>query len=200
MNVRLKYFLDFTAGVFFRGQLHMTNYRAKMYMVTVSAETEDHNIAFERIKHYVTTVIDSSVLINAEDEDRCRALAQSGLRVITLPEEPVDQVVGMMLFTKLNAIMEKRMLLLEIELASEIGGNLIYLHADDENLGPLEAAGWWHQSDLSHCHDQFLNDENRMHLNRYAAWRELELNWPVNEELPAGNTIVFADFGKDAKK
>lgn len=200
MNVRLKYFIDFTAGVFFQNRLHMTNYRVKMYMVTVSPESDDHNIAFERIRHYVTSVIDSAIFINANDVERCQSLMKSGLRVVTLPDEPVDQVIGMMLFTKLNAIMEKRMLLLEIELASEIGGNMIYLHADDENLGPMEGPGWWSQGDLSYCHDKFLQNENLMHLSHYAAWRELELNWPVDDEAPTGNTIVFADFGKDAKK
>jgi hypothetical protein len=33
-----------------------------------------------------------------------------GINVTTLPEEPVDQIIGMMLYYKLNAIMEGRMI------------------------------------------------------------------------------------------
>lgn len=201
MNARLQYYFEFTAGVVFNDVLTMGTYRANVYMVTVSTIPEEHNIAFERLKYYIGSIVDSAVFISAADEDRCRALQQAGVRIITLPEEPVDQVIGIMLFCKLNAIMENRMSLLEIEISSDIGGNMVYLHADSESIGPLEGPGWWQEPDLSCCHDTFTKDEQVMRLGRNAMWRELELNWPVDATVKeSGNTIVFADFNRDAPK
>lgn len=204
MNVRLKHLIEFTAGVFFDGMLKMGNYHITLHLITVSLDPEEHNVAFERMKFFIEEVMGSAILISADDRDRCTALAKTGARIITLPEEPVDQVVGIMLHSKLNAIMEGRMDLVEIEIASEIGGNMVYMHHDDESMGPFEQAGWWREPDLSHCHKDFMEEEYVARLTRNAVWRDLGLNWPnadgVAKDHIVDNNIVFADFNRDGTK
>jgi hypothetical protein len=118
----------------------------------------------------------------------------------TLPEEPVDQVVGIMLHCKLNAIVENRMIITETEIASELGENIAYLHNDDEQLGPLSDAGWWQDSDASHCDHQLISTDKVVAVNFNSSWRELNLQWKNESsvvETDSDNKLVFADFTKD---
>ncbi len=198
MNVRLQYPMTFTAGIFYNSELTMNNYNIRLWLTTNSLDHNEHNIAYERMRYFVQKTLDSSVFIYSEDSERCQLLAKSGVRITTLPADPVDQIIGMMLYSKLNAIMEQRMILHEVEVSSELGDGMIYMHGADENIGPLEEPGWWAEADLTHYDNALVDHDKVMTLNRSAAWRELGLAWPDSaENTDTGNTIVFADFNRN---
>jgi hypothetical protein len=200
MNVRLQYEVDFTAGFFFNDMLRMNNYKIRLWMMTTTTDSESHNIAFERIKYFIGQSLDSGVFINKHNEEQCKLLAAAGVKIITLPEEPVDQLVGIMLYCKLNAICEDRMIIGEVEVRSELGGEVTYMHGEDEPIGPYDQAGWWNDANLIHYHSKITETENIVSLSTIASWRELDLHWPEDEidaALDTGNTIVFGNFGRD---
>lgn len=199
MNVRLKYYMEFTAGCCYDNDISMANYQMNLHMLTVSQRTEDHNVALERIKYFVYKQLESSIFINVEDKDRCRLLSDAGLRLTTLPTEPFDQIVGLMLYSKLNAIMEGRMLVTELEFSSDIGSNVVYLHNEEESAGPFKHDGWWSESDLRHHHGM-IDNTKIMSMNRDSTWRDLDLGWAKSDDDNTGNTIVFADFNRNAPK
>lgn len=202
MNVRLMYPMRFNAGVYYNGAMKMNSYVAKLWMITNTTDGESHNTAFERMRHFVHNVIDSSIFINANDREVCQRWADSGINITTLPNEPIDQIVGIMLYCKLNAIMEDRIIIGEIEISSELGDGVVYLHSGEENQGEFDEAGWWNNSDTINYHPEFYENDNVMTVERNAVWRELGLDWPdeiVNEE-DSGNTIVFADFNRNDSK
>jgi len=116
MNVRLNYSIEFTAGFYFNDMLKMNNYKIRLAMMTATPDEESVNIAFERIKYFIGDSIDSGVFINKGNEEQCKLLANAGVKIITLPDEPVDQLIGIMLYCKLNAICEDRMILGELEI------------------------------------------------------------------------------------
>ncbi len=200
MNVRLQYEVDFTAGFFFNDMLRMNNYKIRLWVMTTTTDSESHNIAFERIKHFIGQSLDSGVFINKDNEEQCKLLASAGVKIITLPEEPVDQLVGIMLYCKLNAICEDRMVIGEVEVRSELGGEVTYMHGEDEPIGPYDQAGWWNDANLIHYHSKITETENIVSLSTIASWRELDLHWPEDEidnSQNTGNTIVFGNFGRD---
>ena len=201
MNVRLQYTIHFTAGVHYGGQLIMNGYRLTAYMVTNVREAELTNTAFERLKYFVTEEMDSTVFINSEDQEACRLYAAAGIKITTLPKEPVDQIVGVMLFHKLNAIMEDRITVLETELSSHLGDNMVYLHSENENAEDIEIPKWWTTPDLTHFELEYKDGDHVFSLapGNYSVWAELGLGWPNDEPKETGN-IVFADFGKDETK
>ena len=204
MNVRLHYSFDFTAGFYFDGMLHMNNYTVRLWMMTATSDGESHNIAFDRIKFFVASSLDSGVFINGDDKEQCRLLANAGVKIITLPDDPVDQLIGIMLYCKLNALCEDRMIVGEVEISSSHGGEVTYIHGDEEPIGPYDQEGWWHNANLVHYDNKITETENIMSLNTVASWRELSLQWPTDDEAPqyedTGNTIVFGNFGKDESK
>jgi hypothetical protein len=195
MNVRLKYDIAFTAGIYHDGNLRMNNYSLRLWMTTNSENTLDQNTAFERIKYFMYTQIDSTIFVNSALRDQCNLLAAAGLDITTIPGDPVDQLVGIMLYYKLNAIIEDRMIIVETELSSTFGENMTYLHGEFENtLGYVQPV-WWTTPDLTHSDFASAGFDNVVAIPGGPAWRDLELAWSDQAaSQPTGNTVVFADF------
>ena len=202
MNVRLEYTMTFTAGVWWEGRMIMNNYLARVSMITNCVEPANQNTAFERLKYFVFNQLNSTIFVNRTHQDTCDKFVAAGLDVTSLPAEPVDQIIGMMLYCKLNAVMEQRIVINEIEVSSELGEHMVYLHAADENLGPFDIAGWWHDSDPIHCDLTLIDSDKVVAMHRAGVWRELGLAWheesdPVSD---SDNTVVFADFKNNETK
>lgn len=201
MNVRLKYFTELTAGIFYQGAMQMNNYRVTLHMITLSLDSNEHNIALDRVKVFLNNCINSTVFVNQSYEQECKNLSRAGIKITTLPADPVDQIVGIMLYCKLNAIMQDRMAVHEIEISSALGDNIVYQHCDEENLGPFDSSGWWHDVDLVHYDTNIIAIDNIVPLHQASAWRDLDLEWTETGNIvETDNTVMFADFINDEKK
>jgi hypothetical protein len=193
--------MPFTAGVYWEDLMIMNNYVARVYMITNCTDNVTQNVAFERIKYFVYNELNSTIFISREYEDACKKLIAAGLKITTLPSEPVDQLIGIMLYCKLNAIMENFIVTNEVEVSSDLGENMVYIHAADESQGPFDQPGWWHDADLIHCDPDLVNNDKVVAIHRAGAWRELNLAWPDTESDKAtDNTVVFAEFPSDETK
>ena len=196
MNVRLKHDLQFTAGIYHDEQLIMNNYTLRLWMTTNSENSIDQTISFERIKYFIYTQIDNTIFINSNQKAQCTLFFKAGLDITTLPGDPVDQLIGIMLYYKLNAIAEERMIIMETEISSTFGANMTYLHSDFENSTGYKQPDWWTTPDLIHSSFVLSNrSEKVLSIPPSTDWRELELAW--SDEPAAGsegNVVVFADF------
>jgi hypothetical protein len=199
MNVRIQYNMNFAAGIHYRDEMRMNNYNLRLWMTTNDTDSESQNVAFERIKYFVYHILDSTIMINSEHQEECQRYALAGLRITTMPGEPVDQLIGLMLYHKLNAIMEGHIIVDETEISSVMGEHITYLHCDQENVTDLKYwPDWWSTSDLVHWDAGALGSDRVLALPQANHWRELDLAWPetIEEPVETGNTIVFADFKK----
>lgn len=195
MNVRLKYDLHFNAGVYYNGNTILNNYSLRLWMITNSDVAEDQNTAFERMKYFVYNHVDNTMFIDRDEQEQCEKFLHAGLSITTMPGDPVDQLIGIMLYHKLNAIMEQRMNIVETELSSSHGQAMTYLHSEGENTLGVELPSWWLSADLAHSDFVLTESEKIVSMQSTTAWRDLDLAW---EDLPAsadhGNIVVFADF------
>lgn len=200
MNVRLRYNITFPAGAWFDGELMMTNYSLSLRFVTQTMDPEDQNIALDRVKYFLLNELHSTVFINQTEIERAEVFTEMGLNVTTLPEEPVDQVVGIMLFYKLNAIMEGRMKITEIRFSSEAGDSVEYFHSENEHTELFPATGWWHEPTLKHSDVELEDDDeesdNVVAINADDEWREQELAWAQPEVTQDLGQVVFANFNQ----
>jgi len=198
MNVRLKYDLVFTAGLYHDSRLRMNNYNLRLWMVTNSEDFADQNTSFERIKYFVYNQIDSGIFINTEHAEQCKKFVMAGLNITAMPGDPTDQLVGIMLYHKLNAIMENRMIIVETELSSVYGENMTYLHSESETTWGIESPPWWNTADL--VHSDFVSEDSDKIVSMTAGsiWRDLDMAWtkPIDTDIATGN-VVFADFKSD---
>jgi hypothetical protein len=196
MNVRLQYDLEFLAGVYYDDCLQINSYDVSMSLLTKTKDSASTNIAMERLKAFVHGVLESTVFINQANMERAEFLQLAGCNVTTLPEEPVDQIVGMMLYYKLNAIMEDRMVITNLDIASRLGDGVWYQHDDEDGTGPFAADGWWHEPTVQHeSLPQPVTDSKvvEVHPN---AWAEYGLMWPEQTTASKEHSVVYANFPK----
>ena len=198
MNVRLQTNLEFPAGIYYDDRLRMNRYTVSVQLCTNSTDHEQINIAMDRLKMFVYSELADTVFINQEDIDRAQVMDLLGINVTTLPEEPIDQIVGLMLYSKLNAVMEGRMFIEQLNISSLLGDDVTYLHDMEDAVGPFQAEGWWHASDTSH--DSFVKIESQENVVKVptTGWGKYNLNWHDSATAATGKTVSFGKMNSDA--
>jgi hypothetical protein len=192
MNVRIAQLLSISAGAWYDGSLEMNQYTIKLWMITQTFDPAEQNIAFLRAKHFVYNELENTIFINLEDS-KCDEFASVGLDITTLPGDPAEQLIGIMLFHKLNAVMEGRIGIVEVEISA--GDAVIYLHGENETSEDLVQPSWWSSADLVHCDLVTTGSEKVLSIPQATSWRDLGLAWPdTPTETETGNIVVFADF------
>lgn len=203
MNIELQYSVDFSAMIYTPENtawpLMANTYAVSMQFLTVSDNKKDINIALERLKVFLFSELAHTVFVNQQYKEHVEMLEILGANVTTLPEEPVDQIIGIMLYCKLNAIMENRMRITQLDIASQHGDNIWYKHDEDDCLGPFSYEGWWHKPNVQHHSGEQLDmPANVVNLER-TGWVEHGLCWAEEVEA-SGNTVVYANFPKHENK
>lgn len=197
MNVRLQYSLEIVGGIHMDGLLQFNQYQINLNLVTQSQDRQAINVAMDRLKCFVNSIIADAVFVNQKEVDLCEVLQMVGANVVTLPDEPVDQIVGLTLFCKLNAIMEGVMAVTALDICSTLGDNVWYEHTEEDSVGPLAQDGWWHLSDTTH--NNLTESTDKVVKVAPNAWgNEFGLMWPdaVDKTAEKEHTVVYAKFPK----
>lgn len=196
MTVRLQYDIEFPAGVYFNESLQLNTYTVAMNLVTEGKDAVRINIAMERLKTFINVEMADVVFINRVHADQAEMLYALGVNICTLPEEPVDQIIGLMLYCKLNAIMEGQMVITSLDIKSTLGDNVWYQHDEEESLGPLAHDGWWHRnSTQKETIDLDPAPENVVKVQS-TGWKEYGLEWP-EETKERQAAVVFPKFKRN---
>jgi hypothetical protein len=196
MTVRLQYNLEFLGAVYFAEELQLNAYQVNLNLVTNTKDVVKINIAMERLKTFVNSELANAVYIRQDQVDLAGIMQMVGANIVTLPEEPVDQIIGMMLYYKLNAIMEDVMIVTGIDISSSLGDGVWYQHDDEDGTGPFAADGWWHEPTVQHeSLPQPATDSKvvEVHPN---AWAEYGLLWPEQTTVNKEHSVVYANFPK----
>lgn len=192
MNVRLRYDLVLKAAIWYDDCFQVNNYTMSTELMTNTVNQEEHVIALNRLKHLVYQELDSSVFVKYNQTSAIKKLTAAGLKLSVLPEEPVDQVIGLLLFEKFNAIMEQRILVKSLDLASDLGDNIHYCHSDLEM--PIDFGhGWWQDSTPNHSIEQSTGSKKVVKIQRGLCWSDFDLDWTnqVDQETGANSVVKF---------
>jgi hypothetical protein len=202
MNIKLHYKLNFCAGVFFNNTIFLNNYEVELDLVTTSTNGHEQNVALDRVKYFVEHVCRDAFFVNESETQQINALTAANINVLALPEEPIDQIVGIMLFHKLNAVMEDRMTVYRLAINSELGDYVSYIHAVDESSGPFEELGWWNNPEMS-CNlleSRVKENTKIVKINLSDSWNDIGLGWEPDQAPDETNdvdSVVFVNFKKD---
>lgn len=196
MNVRLQYDIDFMAGIYYEDTLQLNQYSVALNLVTKTTDPEETNIAMNRVKCFIWSELENTVFINQAHAEKAELLSLLGINVTTLPEEPVDQIIGIMLYCKLNAIMEGRMTITSLDIQSTLGDQVWYLHDDEDALGPFAVDGWWTLPSVQHETIEVDPVPENVVKVTTQGWHEYGLEWP-EEVKHTANTVVYANFPRN---
>jgi hypothetical protein len=165
-------------------------------MVTHAVNTDLQNQAYQRMNYWINHVLQDSVIIS-QDDQLLDVYQATGQRLIILPDSPVDQLLGMLMFVKLNAVMENQIEIIELEINSTAGDGMGYLHSCNESLGPFADAGWWSDPRPKWNDSKSKSAaKNVIQINRAPEWKDLDLDWSL-AETSSESDVVFASFRKD---
>lgn len=199
MNIRLQHDLEFLGGIYFQDSLQLNSYSVNLQVTTQTADSTELNIAWERLKAFVYSELENTVFINQAQADHAEMLAMLGVNVTTLPEDPVDQVIGLMLLCKINAIFEGRMHVTQLDISSSIGGDVWYLIDEEDGVGVFAKDGWWNEPTVEHASLNIEKTTGNIVKVAPSAWIEYGLTWPeaVDKKPKTPHTVVYAKFPRN---
>jgi hypothetical protein len=197
MNVRLGKAWHFSCIVVGdRYETPLVNFYTVKTEMTLASEQQDYNTAYGRMKFWINEVMADCVLI-AKDNEKLKTWIDTNARVLTLPDEPVDQLIGMLLYSKLSAISEDRIILHQVSISSALDDDIIYHHFEDEPLGPFREPGWWNDSQPVWKHKETKGRGKVISLDRQLDWNDYDLDW---DQEPPDTVVVKGNFSRDEDK
>ena len=200
MSARITRDFQFIGGVYFEDELYMNVYEVNVQFSVESESITEQNIALERIK-YLFHSMDHHVFIYNQNVDAIEKLSNADIKLCLIPEEPYDQLIGIMLLVKMNAVAEGRLIAEDIGLLSRMSDGVSCLHSIDENTGPFKLKGWWNDSSPK-IHNTNITSKSKkvVKLEKpVTSWDELALGW-IKKEEPILSEIVFASFESKTDK
>jgi hypothetical protein len=149
LTTRIERDFSFQAGVYFKEEFLMNVYTISLYMDVETESIREQNVAMERIKYFLNDCLENSIFVQDTEHKVIEKYTSCGFKVCTVPEEPYDQIVTILLLTKLNSITEGRLVITDITLGSRISDQVKFSYDIESPRGPLESSGWWTDSGTS---------------------------------------------------
>ena len=193
--VRIGFSPTFTSGIHFDTGVVMNTYSVDLQMITKSPNHVDQNIAMERLKYIIYEQFADAIILGSEHKKLAKKYQDVGFRTIILPDEPADQLTGLALYCKLQAVTEDVIDILDISIRSSIGGGVSYLHHDEETLGPYEKDGWW--TDVGPNVSSAPSSRKKVVTLNGPTWKSLDLDWDDGE---TEETIIKIKLEKKKEK
>lgn len=205
MTARINSAFSFQTGVYFGNEFILNSYEIDVDFNVESEIIREQNIALERIKYFLNFCLQNSILISEDETETIQKYLDADLKVCTLPEEPYDQIIGIMLITKLNAINEGRLVVTDITISSTMSDGVWCKHSIEENLGPFNAPGWWNDASIRLTSATKQNKSKKVVklIKNNVTWEDLYLGWeeaPLNITTGPSNEVMFANFDNKTDK
>ena len=185
MNVKLSHDISFSAVVVDGNRIFRANlYTIKLNIITATENRTYQNVALRRILFFINEIFNGSILINIKNPNVTKLIKiAKDSQIIQLPDEPYDQIIGMILFDKLSVITEENLAIESIAIGSHIAKDLFYTVDDFEDFeydSSIENPPWWMRSDTSVTNDTKI-------LANIDTWSDLNLDWEEKD----GKDIEF---------
>lgn len=167
------------AAVHFNGKYMVNLYEMSASMTINTLDAPDQNTAVERITHFMGSVIEDCIFVCETEKEAIDKYTKAGMRVCTIPEEPYDQIVGLILINKCNAIMENRIVMTDVTLGSKLS-NLIRFELSNETAeAEFNGDHWWNIPTTCITSKKKKEKDKIVNLfdHKCDDWVELELTW-----------------------
>lgn len=175
---------SFQAGVYFEGEFMMTNYDLALKMEVETASIKEQNIAMDRIHYFLNECLANSIFVQDAEKKVIEKYLQADIKVCTLPEEPHDQIITILLLLKLNAITEGKLTITEISLISDLSDDVKFLYDIDTAVDhPFGNKGWWadYSTSISDVIKTNKKDKIVRLVKNNSDWAVVGLDWEQKE-------------------
>lgn len=135
----------FESAVHFENQFMINFYNMDLQMEIHTEDAREQNIAIERVNHFINSYIENCIFVHDEDVKAIKKYEDAGLRVLTVPKEPYDQILSLILMLKFNAIMENKIVVTDIVIHSKLSANIKF-YTQIEETEEFLGNNWWNDS------------------------------------------------------
>jgi hypothetical protein len=120
--------------------------------------------------------------VQQTETDAIEKFTNAGINVCSITDEPYDQIIASLIMIKINAILEKRLMVEDIVFGSKITGGIRFM-INFEDLPKTMFTGsknWWNSSDCK-INNFTQNKDNVVSLFQ-DDWVLLDLTWKEKKE------------------
>jgi len=184
LATRIEREFAFQAGVYFEGEFLMTVYELSLRMEVDAASIKEQNIAMDRIHYFLHECLGNSIFVQDSEKKAIEKYLQADIKVCTLPEEPYDQIITILLLLKLNAITEGKLHITDISLMSGLSDDVKFVY-NIENIvnHPFGNKGWWADcnTNMSDLTKTSKKDKIVRLIKQHSDWNKVGLDWEQKE-------------------
>ena len=200
MTTRIERDFSFQAGVYFQEEFLMNVYTISLYMDVETESIREQNVAMERIKYFLNDCLENSIFVQDTEHKIIEKYNSCGFKVCTVPEEPYDQIITILLLTKLNSITEGRLVITDITLGSRISDQVKFSYDIESPRGPLEVPGWWtdNGTSISDPVKKSVRKDKIVKLFKTQStdWAEYNLIWKEKDPKIKSEIVFTTDLEK----
>lgn len=196
MQHRIKQQFAFQAAVYVEETFLMNIYEITLKMHVVTGDSKEQNIAMSRINYMIEDCFQNCVFVYQTETAVIEKYIAANLKVSTTPDEPYDQLLAILLLTKLNIITEGRLLITDITLSSGLSDGIEFLYSPALEHTPLTTgiSNWWNELNTKIV--DFPKRETKKEkivklVKKTNDWAHLNLEWQ-EKPLPTSQ-IIFTD-------
>lgn len=185
MTAKIEKDFNFESALHFSGKFLINFFEMTLHMSVDTDNELDQNIAIERLNYYILNHVENSLFINKNEVEAIKKYEDAGLTVLTTPEDPYDQIVGLVLMLKLNAILEGRLHIEKITFSSKLAAGIRF-NTPFEETEEFNGNYWYTDPSASTKIVKTKNKKEKIvKLFDQDDWASLELIW--KEKLPKLN-------------
>jgi hypothetical protein len=185
VTTRVERDFEFETGIHFNDTFYINSYVLTVSMLVETESIKEQNIALDRIVHFLGAVLHSSVFVHQDDTKAIAKYKKADMRVCTLPEEPYDQIISMVLLVKLNAITEGRLVMTDLTLGSNMSEGIRFCTVAEIAMNMIDNSPemWWNAPALcvEHCSKED-EDDKVVKLFGQTGWAEVGLEWKQKQK------------------
>lgn len=167
----------FLASVHYDNKFYVNSYDISLSLLVETSSNREQNIAMERITYYIRNMLENCIFVHYVETDTMKQYKTAGMNVCELPEQPFDQIVGMVLLNKLNAIMEDRLKISDMVIGSYMSEGVRHSIVSEEAEHILDGNNWYNNSSLSISNETSNTEANVLRLFFDDEWADLGLTW-----------------------
>lgn len=180
MTTRIEKDFYFQAAVRFENKFYLNIYDLTLSMLVETESIREQNIAIERINYFLNHVLENAIFVSENEIEAITLYENAGLKVCTTPEEPYDQVVSLILILKLNAILENKLFITDMNMGSKLSDGIKFSVVPEIAVNVFKKNNWYNEPNLSiRCNDKLENKRQKIVklFDTEADWNEIGLNW-----------------------
>ena len=194
MATKIEREFAFQAAVYFEGEFLMTIYELALKMEVDTASIKEQNIAMDRIHYFLHECLGNSVFVQDSENKAIEKYMQADIKVCTLPDEPYDQIITILLLLKLNVITEGKLHITDISLMSGLSDDVKFVY-DVETVAnhPFGNKGWWTDSSTAIADVTKSNKKDKIVrlVKQHSDWAAVGLDWDQKEHKTT--EIIFSN-------